>query len=112
MFVRSLKFVIIVDFVSTYICIMYMYVAIHQKDMKTSRTQSMLQKYHQRNKHMGIISGQILGTIIKKDYEGTKTNGRKEKKIHYYPQGLISERCHRKKKKDNSSTYRCLSIGT
>ena len=28
MFIHSLKFIIIVDYVSTYICIMYMYVAI------------------------------------------------------------------------------------
>ena len=55
----------------------------------------MQKRSHQKNKHQGSPSSKTLGTILKMDKEGTKTNGPGNKKADDDVQGLTSERWHR-----------------
>ena len=54
---------------------------------KASWKQDLMQKFHERNKHLGNIACKTFGPILEIDKEGTQTNGLKEKKIDYYAQG-------------------------
>ena len=66
--------------------------SVSQKNEKTSRNQSILQKSHERNKHLVCPSRKILGTILEVDEGRTSTNGPKNKKTRDDAYGLTSQR--------------------
>ena len=66
-----------------------------KKNEKNSAYQTLLQKFHQRNKYMGCHPFKIVGTILKMNKGVIETNGPNDNKIDAYEQGLTSERWHR-----------------
>ena len=59
---------------------------------KASQNQTLQQKYHQGDKHLGYFPCKILRTILKMDKVRTQTNGPEDKKVDDDTQGLTSER--------------------
>ena len=57
---------------------------VSQTNEKDSQNQALLQKSHQRDKHLGSPPCKILGTIPKMDKGRTQTNGPKDKKVDDY----------------------------
>ena len=55
---------------------------VFQENEKTTRNQAILQKPHQRDKHLDCYPCKILGTILKVDKGRTSTNGLENRKTN------------------------------
>ena len=63
-----------------------------QTSEKTSLNQTLLQKSHKRDKHLGSPSWRVLGTILRMNKGRTSTNEPEDKKVDDDAQSLTSRK--------------------